>query len=206
MNYLLIALLIIVLLYLQYNFLSFFNLLLIALLVGVYIAFQNNSILSMAYFGIIGIILVISMVFKIINVAKYSDKFEAELSQLQEPSVTSNLFLSKDQSQLDENALNGMDELDLSDELEKEKCAMRENFQPQEFVEGDQARNILNACANVCAQNENCNVVVMKNINGKNDECKFYDAGEASDFKKELEKLNQTTDPVKAMHAAVLTK
>ena len=79
MNYVVIGLLAIVLLYLQFHFLSFLNLILIGLLVGTYVAFESSAPLSMIYMLLIGGIILVSMVFKVIGVMDAIDDFNLHI-------------------------------------------------------------------------------------------------------------------------------
>ena len=86
-----------------------------------------------------------------------------------------------------------------------------EHFVPTAFVDGDEARQMLDKCSSVCAKDTDCNLVVMPNVDGKNNECKFYGfektankSSELNDTKDILQKLNSTSDTMKATHFALV--
>lgn len=210
MNYVVIGLLAIVLLYLQFHFLSFLNLILIGLLVGTYVAFESSAPLSMIYMLLIGGIILVSMVFKVIGVMDAIDDFNLHIESSSMAPIETKYYLNKDGSN---DVLSGMKELDLSKELAQAECDhAKESFVPTEFVEGEEARKMLDTCSNVCAKDKECNLVAMPNVDGKNNECKFYGfessaddkSAELSHTKTELEELNSTADTMKATHFALV--
>ena len=80
MNYVALALFALIMIYLQYSFLSFLNLIIIGLLVGVMVAFENNTMILSIYIMIMSVIILIAFVFKIIHLINTLTEFNIEVS------------------------------------------------------------------------------------------------------------------------------
>lgn len=209
MNVVLLVLLIIVIVYLQLHFLSFLNLIMIGLLIGVYFAVENNTMMSMIFIVILSIILLTSLVFKIINVINSIKDFNSNVVLSSKPEMNVSTYLSKTQlSQIPSEYV----ELDLSKEMNRLSCEEEEHFYaPTKFVDGREASEILDKCVGACAKHSKCSLVVMPNTQGKNDECKFYGTetqnAKADDTMKGLlDKLNSSQDIMQATHYATVHK
>lgn len=205
MNVTLMVLLALVLFYLQYHFLSFFNIILIGLLVGVIAGIESSPTMMMAYVAVMGIIILISYAFKVIDVLNAVNKFNYNITQDNSTGGSFQTYMNRDPMNLPST----LRKLDLSNELDKAQCQSEEFYSPTKFVDGKEATDDLNKCASVCTKHNECLLVTMPNDGGKNNECQFYGVPEKNatvidDVKKELDELNSTTDMMKATHYALI--
>lgn len=208
MNFVLLGLFTLVLLYLQINFLSLFNLILIGLLVGTAAALETNSVLTIIFLGIMAVVILVSFIFKTIAVIQAVNEFMHTMSVNDTLQVSSQMYVSR-------NPLiflpKGFVKLDVDESCKDCEDTKESFYAPTEFIDGSRAKNELEKCANVCMNNDKCSFVMMPNQNGKNNECVYYgteaDAtGLIDDMKRELVKLNSSTDTMKATHYAVIHK
>lgn len=210
MNVTLMGLLALVLLYLQYNFLSFFHIILIGLLVGVIAGIESSPTMMMVYLVVIGIIILMSYVFKVIDVLNAVNQFNHTIHLDNSTGGSFNTYMNRDPMPAIPKELR---KLDLSKDLQKEACQKSSEeegfYAPTKFVDGEEAKSELNTCASVCAKHTECVLVTMPNDGGKNNECQFYGISDKNakvidDTKKELDTLNATTDMMKATHYALV--
>ena len=168
MNIPLIILLSVVLVYLQYNFLSFLNIILIGLLVGLVLVVEQSDTMYMVYLGILCLVILISFVFKVSDVLNAVKDFKNDIVSLSQPAPIVKTYVSKDPLATIPKDFKKMDMTELMD---KANC---ESFAPNEFVDGSEAKKDLDKCASVCNKHAKCSLVVMPNVDGKNNECNFY--------------------------------
>jgi hypothetical protein len=181
----------------------------LGLIVGVYVAIEKQTTVSMIYLLVLSIVILVSMVFKIISVMKSVNDYKTNVSQSSVPDANISTYLSKDPL---DSIPSEYVELDISKEMKQAECdSMKEEFEPTAFVDGKEASDIMDKCTSACMKHAKCSLVVMPNVNGKNNECKFYglDDGNASyedETKTSLEALNNTTEVMKATHYASVHK
>ena len=149
---------------------------------------------------ILTVVILVSFVFKIIYLIKAIREYLNNATESTQNYLSTTMFISREPSPEIPNSAGGaFTELDLTQALRDLEC--RESFAsndaagPTKYVEGEDATTILESCARVCADDKDCEVVVMANKDGKNNVCKYYSTTKkSSDIKSELESLNQSTD------------
>lgn len=213
MIYITAGLLAIVLIYLQLNFLSLLNIIVIGLICGSLVAIDSNNMVKSIFIVTLTVVILVSFIFKIIYLIKSIQDFLNNVSESTKSYLSTTTYISREPSAEIPNSSGGeFEEIDLANALKKVKCDDVESFASQEegptkYVEGEEAASIMDMCARVCEGDKNCEVVVMANENGKNNKCKFYSTTKkSSEIKSALESLNQSTDQATATHYALIQK
>ena len=120
MNVALMGLLTLVLVYLQYHFLSFFNIIMIGLLVGVIAGIESSPTMLMIYLAVIGIVILVSYVFKVIDVLNAVNTFKHTITQDTSTGGSFHTYLNRDPLPSIPKELR---KLDLSKDVLKAECA-----------------------------------------------------------------------------------
>ena len=206
MNFVAVGLMVLVLFYLQFHFLSFLNIIVIGLIGGIYIAFENNLSMSVVFTSLISIIILASFVFKIISLIKAIFEFTGSAEEASSAPITT-YYYNKDVSSELPNERDFV-ELDMSKEMKSLDC--KESFAPTKFVDGEEAKQLLDRCSTVCANHDDCELVIMMNQGGKNNDCRFFKTANKNvkmdSVKTKLEALNATEDMMKATNYALIQK
>lgn len=206
MNYVAVGLMVLVLFYLQFHFLSLLNIIVIGLIGGIYIAFENKLSMLVVFSSLISVIILASFVFKIIALVKSIYEFTGTVDESAKAPVTT-YYYNKDASTELPNDKEFV-ELDLSKDMASLDC--KESFAPTKFVDGAEAKDLLDRCSTACANHDDCELVIMMNQGGKNNDCRFYKTAnknvKLTSVKTKLEALNATEDMMKATNYALIQK
>lgn len=206
MNYVAVGLMVLVLFYLQFHFLSLLNVIVIGLLAGIYIAFESKLSMIVIFAALMSVIILASFVFKIITLVKTIFDFTGSVDESGNAPITTYYYnrVGTDELPNDKEFV----ELDLSKELKDLSC--KEDFAPSKFVDGVEAKQILDKCSTVCASHDDCELVIMMNQGGKNNDCRFFKTADKNvkidGVKSKLEALNNTEDMMKATNYALIQK
>lgn len=203
MNYALIVLFIITIIYLQWNFMSFSNIILMALLVGVYVVLSSNddlAMIQMIYLSVIGVILVISFVYKVIQMLNAMKDYDRSLQDSNSKEVDYYYYVDRQALNFAENGLKKMD-IKESD-IKKDACETFDN------ISGKTAEEKLEECGLVCANIDGCDLVALSNKDGNNDKCVYYshDGTSTVELQRSLDTLPKTKDTDENNHYALLLR
>lgn len=206
MKYLAVGLMVLVLFYLQYHFLSLLNVIVIGLIAGIYIAFENKLSMAVVFTTLISVIILASFVFKIISLIKSIFEFTGSVDESGKAPVTTYYYNREGSTELPNDK--EFVELDLTKEMGEVSCT--EGFAATKFVDGIEAKNLLDKCSTACGKHDDCELVIMMNQGGKNNDCRFYKTANKNvkldTVKSKLEELNNTEDMMKATNYALIQK
>ena len=203
MNYALIVLFVITIVYLQWNFMSFSNLLLMALLIAIYVFLSSNekfAVANMLYLSIIGVVFAVSFVYKIIQMVRAMKDYKQSLQDANSKEVDYYYYTDREALNFAANGLKKMD-IDVS-KVTAKACERFDN------ISGKTAEEKLEGCGLICADTSGCDLVALSNNDGDNDTCTFYshDGASTVELQRALDALPKTTNEEENNHYALLVR